>query len=47
LNGLRERRAPAAASRFHRGGWSVKETDCVRKIIEDAAAKIAGEDERG
>lgn len=35
-----------AALRFHRGGWSTKETERVRKILEDAATKIAGEAER-
>jgi DNA-binding PadR family transcriptional regulator len=27
---------------FHRGGWDSKETERVRKIIEDAAAAISG-----
>jgi DNA-binding PadR family transcriptional regulator len=31
-----------AALMFHRGGWSKKETERVRKIIEDAAEAIAG-----
>ncbi len=31
-----------ASLMFHRGGWDVKETERVRKIIEDAAAAIAG-----
>jgi DNA-binding PadR family transcriptional regulator len=31
-----------ASLMFHRGGWDEKETERVRKIIEDAAAAIAG-----
>ncbi len=30
-----------ASLAFHRGGWDAKETDRVRRIIEDAAAAIA------
>ena len=29
-----------AALMFHRGGWDDKETERVRKIIEDAAQEI-------
>jgi DNA-binding PadR family transcriptional regulator len=35
-----------AALLFHRGGWDAKETERVRKIIEDAAAAIARRPER-
>ena len=31
-----------AALMFHRGGWDTRETERVRKIIEDAASAIAG-----
>ena len=35
-----------AALQFHRGGWSDKEVERVRKIIEGAAAAIAGKTDR-
>jgi len=35
-----------AALMFHRGGWDDKETERVRKIIEDAAAAIARRPDR-
>lgn len=35
-----------AALMFHRGGWDVKETERVRKIIEAAAEAIAGKSDR-
>lgn len=31
-----------ASLMFHRGGWDMKETERVRRVIEDAAAAIAG-----
>jgi DNA-binding PadR family transcriptional regulator len=31
-----------ASLMFHRGGWDIEETERVRKLIEDAAAAIAG-----
>jgi len=31
-----------ASLMFHRGGWDATETERVRKVIEDAAAAIAG-----
>jgi DNA-binding PadR family transcriptional regulator len=34
-----------AALRFHRGGWSAKETERVRKILEDAATRISDVEE--
>jgi hypothetical protein len=34
-----------AAVRFHRGGWSTKETERVRKILEDAASRISDGEE--
>ena len=35
-----------AALQFHRGGWSEKEVERVRKIIEGAATAIAGKPDR-
>ena len=35
-----------AALLFHRGGWSAKEVQRVRKIIENAAEEIAGRPDR-